>query len=90
MAAGEALCEPGTGEKKNPSKDGCHHFLLPEKNLFSQPESLNSPVSGSELNRPFLALLSSAPTTDCLLFYPVLLLCLCVLQLCKVAIKELN
>ena len=61
-----------------------------QRKISSQPESLNSPVSGSELNRPFLAVVSSAPAADCLLFYPVLPLCLCVQQLCKVAIKELN
>lgn len=91
MAAGETLCEPsmGWGVEKL-SKADCHHFLLPEKNPFSQPGSLNSPVSGSELNRPFPAVDSSAPAADCLLFYPVLPVCLCVQQLCKVAIKELN
>lgn len=88
MAADEAVCEDSMGEN-TPSKGNCHHFLLPEKNL-SQPVSVNSPVSGSELNRPFPTLFPLRPPLIVSFFYPVLPLCLCVQQLCKVAIKELN
>lgn len=75
--------------KTPPPRVTCDHFLLPEKNL-SQPVFVNSSVSGSELNRPFPALFPLRPPLIVSFFYPVLPLCLCVQQLCKVAIKELN
>ena len=87
VAAGEALWEPGVGGKPHP-RVAVTIFSLRRK--ISQPGSVNSLVGGSELNRPFPAVVSPAPTAQRLLFYPVLPLHLCGRQLCKVAIKELN